>query len=1029
VPDPDYAGPDSFTFQVVDDSGAPYGFKVDPTPNTLNFNMTEINDVPELDLNGADPGTSNAITFAENQLATLLAPNSTLTDPDALDYENGTLTVEIVAGGSFDDNLIVPSEEGALLVGDQVVGYVSGGYGEPLVVTFTDQATVAIVEMVVKSISFANYSDDPAEGLRTIEYVLTDGAGGTAATVTATVDVTASEDGAIAFDDDVGTGDSVALEGSVFAENGGGMDYDPDGPAPVVTEVNGIAADVGSEILLASGAKLTINADGTFSYDPNHVFEYLISFEKAAQTFTFTAARPPILSPTPSPAATPPPSPSTSMRWMARRRAAGDLNNNLLGTEGADLFVLTYLPNYTVSGLGGDDVFRFGGTFDASDQVDGGAGSDTILFEGDFLSSPLLLTPTTLANVEEIVLGGGFSYNIMSVNETVGAGAVLRVDGSALVAPDGLYFSGGAETDGRFELIGGAGNDVLIGGGGNDVMVGGRGSDIFDGRFGTDRVDYSQSAGMVNAGLVGGLAFHGAGVDQLFGIENLTGSAFDDVLTGNGLANVLDGAVGADVMIGLGGNDTYVVDNVGDVVTESDPLGGLDAVRSSVDHTLGDNVENLFPSGTANIKGTGNGQNNVLTGNSGNNLLSTSAGGADPCAAGSATTSMSSATPAISRSRPIRPAAPTRCAVPYRSPATISRSILTDGGHQRHRQRPQQQHITGNSGKNLLNGVGGVDSLRGGDGDDIYVVSDVGDTVIETNALAAGGNDLVRSSISFQIGANIEALQLTGSAAINGTGNGLDNVLTGNNAANTLNGGVGADLMSGGLGDDLYFVDNVGDQAIETSPGGGIDTVQAGASFTLGALVENLTLTGTAAINGTGNAMANTINGNGGDNVLDGGGGDDLINAGAGADTLWGGLGIDTLNASAGNDKVHGGLGNDILTSGSGVDELCFDTALSAFYNVDAITDFSSIGDNIYLDDLVFSALATGAPAAGAFRAGSAAPDADDRILYDAATGHILLRCRRRRRERGHPVPPQWRPPPSSRRRLHRLLITQIIVV
>jgi Ca2+-binding RTX toxin-like protein/predicted glycoside hydrolase/deacetylase ChbG (UPF0249 family) len=215
------------------------------------------------------------------------------------------------------------------------------------------------------------------------------------------------------------------------------------------------------------------------------------------------------------------------------------------------------------------------------------------------------------------------------------------------------------------------------------------------------------------------------------------------------------------------------------------------------------------------------------------------------------------------------------------------------------------------AGGDTLNGGAGADKLAGGAGNDIYVVDNVGDVVTEN---PNEGTDTVQTSVSYTLSTNVENLQLTGTAAINGTGNALNNVLTGNAANNILNGGAGLDTLIGGAGNDTYVVDNVGDVVTENL-NEGTDTVQTSVSYTLSTNVENLQLTGTAAINGTGNALNNALTGNAANNILNGGAGNDTINAGAGADTLIGGLGNDSLQGGAGNDTYlfARGDGADII--------------------------------------------------------------------------------------------------------------------
>jgi Ca2+-binding RTX toxin-like protein len=215
--------------------------------------------------------------------------------------------------------------------------------------------------------------------------------------------------------------------------------------------------------------------------------------------------------------------------------------------------------------------------------------------------------------------------------------------------------------------------------------------------------------------------------------------------------------------------------------------------------------------------------------------------------------------------------------------------------------------LLGGAGADTLRGDTGADSLAGGAGNDAYVVDDAADRILETRT---GGADTVYSSVSWTLGAHLEALVLTGDAAINGTGNNLANVITGNDAANVLNGGGRADTLIGGGGNDLYLVDAT-DILIEEADGG-YDTVILNATFALPDHIEELRFNGTANARGDGNAGDNLIRGNAGNNRLLGHDGNDTLNGGLGDDILFGGNGADSLVGSDGADTMVGGAGNDI---------------------------------------------------------------------------------------------------------------------
>ncbi|WP_426994723.1 calcium-binding protein [Methylomonas sp. CM2] len=245
--------------------------------------------------------------------------------------------------------------------------------------------------------------------------------------------------------------------------------------------------------------------------------------------------------------------------------------------------------------------------------------------------------------------------------------------------------------------------------------------------------------------------------------------------------------------------------------------------------------------------------------------------------------------------------------------------------------------MVGGAGNDTLNGGAGNDALIGGSGNDTYMVDSVSDVVTEA---AGEGIDSVQSSVTYTLAANVENLALTGTSAINATGNALDNALIGNSAANKLTGGAGNDVldggtgndtMVGGMGDDSYFV-NVSTDTITENANEGIDTVNSGVALTLGSNLENLILTGTSVINGTGNTLDNRLTGNSAANSLSGLAGNDTLDGQGGADTLTGGTGNDTYVLGRGygadtvveNDATVGNTDVAQFLTGVSADQLWF---------------------------------------------------------------------------------------------------------
>jgi len=218
--------------------------------------------------------------------------------------------------------------------------------------------------------------------------------------------------------------------------------------------------------------------------------------------------------------------------------------------------------------------------------------------------------------------------------------------------------------------------------------------------------------------------------------------------------------------------------------------------------------------------------------------------------------------------------------------------------------------------------VRGVVSYLDGYGTQESVAS-AGSSPIQPGINLDIGNTSTTVSKTTKLAATISRMILTGIGNINATGNALNNYLTGNVGNNILDGGAGNDILAGGRGNDTYIVDSIYDSVIENL-NEGIEIVQSSVNWTLGANLENLTLTGAGNLSGTGNELNNIIIGNGGNNVLDGGAGNDTLEGNSGNDTLIGGLGNDVMKGGAGNDTYYVDSMGDSIIDTRGTDTVVY---------------------------------------------------------------------------------------------------------
>ncbi|WP_275788387.1 beta strand repeat-containing protein [Pararhizobium gei] len=690
-------------------------------------------------------------------------------------------------------------------------------------------------------------------------------------------------------------------------------------------------------------------------------------------------------------------------------------------------------------------------------------GSQLTIASGTEVGTP---TATLLADgrlaVGYKLSGGEIAMSILDVRDafdgTEAATTAKYITGT--IGDDIIIRKGGAQV-----INGWDGNDTITeagsgfkyyGGNGNDTLVvtSGIDTDVHDGGAGIDTINWSGATiadAVFRLGPGTATNLSTGLVEVMTGFENLIGTNYNDRIIGTLGANELRGSAGDDTIDGGGGQDKLYGDEGRDtfIISRAQSASGILYDGGNGDDTLrfeGDAFEfdlrddTILSMERLVFTDPGMGQKG---------LVQLNAAQFSSTGIAIAATIEGTSLPDVTDQLEI-----TMGSTITLNLSTLSMSKFSEPLDQvRIIGDADAETITGSRVDDLIEGNGGADILDGFLGDDTYLVTDTAARVLEASGR---GTDTVVAYFDYTLeaGQEIEILRLaagTGNQSLNLTGNALANELIGNNGANALDGGAGNDIMRGMGGNDVYRVTEAGDTVFEAA-GGGSDTVVATLSYALaaGQEIEVLRLavaTGSAALNLTGNAFANTLLGNSGNNILDGGAGSDALYGGGGDDLYWVasagdkvfeslGAGKDTVVATAnfaltsgqeievvrlsvgtgttalnltgnafdqtligntGSNVLNGGRGSDILVGGAGNDTFLFNTtlgtAISADKNVDRI-DFSSETANedvIALENTIFSALSAGALSASMFRANATgtAADANDYIVYNTTTGAL----------------------------------------
>jgi Ca2+-binding RTX toxin-like protein len=582
-----------------------------------------------------------------------------------------------------------------------------------------------------------------------------------------------------------------------------------------------------------------------------------------------------------------------------------------------------------INGSDANEIFSTGPA-SGGDNINGGGGFDTLNLDVQYGDSG----PVQVDIGAGTLVQGELVSQVVSIEGVEGSRYDDQIIGSAanntLWGKDGDDSVDGAEGNDR--ITGDAGIDILFGGTGNDIIDGGADADVIDGGDGFDTASYASALTPVAVSLAKGKG----GYAVIDGVPYYPSDSVGDTLVdieaviGSLQSDILVGDDLGNVLQGRGGSDKLSGCGGNDIIFgEGDPTSSVPdrTVDPTLDDDFSDDCDCVEEDG-ADDSGK---YDDDIAGGDGNDTLYGQLGNDEVCG-GNGNDVMSGGT---------------------------GKDVM-DGG-------AGDDTIDGNEGSDVIKAGAGNDTISGGAGFDIIYGGLGTDTVTYAASTEAVRVDLTQ----FWRNSGGDAASDYISEILNGIGSGED-------ISNVLQGTLFVQLLQL------------------------LDPTATATSFTLGipdVLIGVENITGSAFDDDiTGNALANVLTGGAGRDVIDGRAGNDAVNGGDGADTLnggdgndtiLGGVAIDVIDGGAGADTIRSQEGSDTVTGGAGADRFVFDVLIGSG-NVDKITDFSVVDDTIILDKAIFTTLTAGNLPTAAFVIGTAAGDADDRIVYNSANGALF---------------------------------------